>query len=104
MTFTEPRDFDEVIREGEEYLSRMEQELGPSDKVSILTKEGKGFEKIAPWEPIDFPIYDIMEYDIALPLGHEPRAFKKGATMWIERTPFTDSPVINIQITEWEDI
>ena len=100
MTFTEPRDFDEVIREGEEYLSRMEQELGPSDNMSILTKEGKGYEKIAPWEPIDFPIYDIMEYDIALPLGHEPRASKRRATMWIERTPFTDSPVINIQITE----
>ena len=81
----------------------MEQELGASGNVSILTKEGKGYEKIAPWEPIDFPIYEIMEYDIALPFGYEPRVSKKRASMWIERTPFTDAPVINIQISEWED-
>ena len=47
MIFTEPSDFDEVIREGEDYLSRVEQELGASSKVSILTREGKGYEKIA---------------------------------------------------------
>ena len=43
MTFTEPSDFDEVIKEGEQYLSRVEQELGAVGGVSILTKEGKGF-------------------------------------------------------------
>ena len=36
-------------------------------------------------------------------LGYEPRVSKKGASMWIERTTFTDAPVINIQISEWED-
>ena len=44
-----------------------------------------------------------MKYDIALPFGYEPRVSKKGASMWIERTPFTDAPVINIQISEWKD-
>ena len=87
MTFTEPSDFDEVIKEGEQYLSKVEQELGAVGGVSILTKEGKGYEEEAPWEPIDFPIYDIMKYDIALPFGYEPRVSRKTASMWIERTP-----------------
>ena len=103
MTFTEPSDFDEVIKEGDQYLSKVEQELGAVGGVSILTKEGKGYEEVALWEPIDFPIYEIMKYDIALPFGYEPRVSRKGASMWIERTPFIDAPVINIQISEWRD-
>ena len=44
-----------------------------------------------------------MKYDIALPFGYEPRVTKRNPIMWIERTPFTDAPVIHVKITEWED-
>ena len=55
MTFTEPSDFDEIIREGEEYLSRVEQELGASGKVSILSREEKEKEEVkaSAKEPLD---------------------------------------------------
>ena len=103
MTFTEPSDFDEIIKEGDEYLSRVEQEIGASGKVKILTKEGKGFGRIAQWETMKFPLYDIMKYDMDLPLPYDSRVSRKNPIMWIEETPFTDGPVIHIQITEWED-
>ena len=46
MTFTEPSDFDVIIREGEEYLSRVEQELGASGGVSILDRDEKEKDEV----------------------------------------------------------
>ena len=102
FTFTDPADFEEVIKEGDEYLSRVEQELGTDSKITIMPREGKGYDKIAKWETMKFPLYDIMPYQIVLPFPYEPRVTNLNPMFWVKRTPFTDNPVIQIKVSEWE--
>ena len=45
MAFTDPSDFDEVIKEGDEYLSRVEEELENEGKKQVLSRIEKGFAK-----------------------------------------------------------
>ena len=103
ITFTEPADFEEVLEEGDEYLSRVEQEMGAGGGVKIFTKEGKGYERIAPWQLMYFPLYDIMKYQMVLPFPWEPRVTRYNPEMWIEETPFSRNPVVHIKVTEWYD-
>ena len=51
FTFTDPADFEEVIKEGDEYLSRVEQELGADSKITIMPREEKG--RICTNQPLD---------------------------------------------------
>ena len=102
FTFTDPADFDEVIKEGDEYLSRVEQELGADSRVTIMPREGKGYDKIAKWETLKFPLYEIMKYQITLPFAYEPKVTNKNPLFWVRRTPFTDNPVVQITISEWD--
>ena len=55
MAFTDPSDFDEVIKEGDEYLSRVEEELENEGKKQVLSRVEKGFAKTVKWETIKFP-------------------------------------------------
>ena len=102
FTFTDPEDFEEVIKEGDEYLSRVEQELGADSRITILPREGKGYDKIAKWETMKFPIYDIMKYQIVLPFPWEPKVTSLNPMFWVRKTPFTDNPVLQIKVSEWE--
>ena len=45
MAFTDPSDFDEVLKEGDEYLSKIEEELGNEGRKQILSRIEKGFTK-----------------------------------------------------------
>ena len=45
MAFTDPSDFDEVLREGDEYLSKIEEELGNEGRKQVLSRIEKGFAK-----------------------------------------------------------
>ena len=45
MAFTNPSDLDEVIKEGDEYLSRVEEELENEGKKQVLSRVEKGFDK-----------------------------------------------------------
>ena len=39
MAFTDPADFEEVIKEGDAYLSKVEEELGNEEKKQVLSRE-----------------------------------------------------------------
>ena len=45
MAYTDTSDFDEVIKEGDEYLSRVEEELENEGKKQVLSRVEKGFTK-----------------------------------------------------------
>ena len=45
IAFTDPSDFDEVLREGDEYLSKIEEELGNEGRKQVLSRVEKGFAK-----------------------------------------------------------
>ena len=64
ITFTDPSDFDEVLREGDEYLSKIEEELGNEGRKQVLSRVEKGFARIVRWEPINFPLQQLMKISL----------------------------------------
>ena len=64
IAFTDPSDFDEVLREGDEYLGKIEEELANKGRKQILSRIEKGFAKTVRWETINFPF--TTTYEISL--------------------------------------
>ena len=102
IAFTDPSDFDEVLREGDEYLSKIEEELGNEERKQILSRVEKGFAKIVTWEPINFPLQQLMKYHLRLPFPHAPKVLSRNPRMWVNKTPILEHPAVLIAIQEWE--
>ena len=77
MAFTDPADFEEVIKEGDAYLSKVEQELGNEEKKQILSRVEKGYAKTVKWETINFPLSQIMKYHLRLPFPPCTKSLKQ---------------------------
>ena len=102
IAFTDPSDFDEVLREGEEYLSKIEEELGNEGRKQILSRVEKGFAKTVKWESINFPIQQLMKYHLRLPFPHAPKVLSRNPRMWVDKTPILEHPAVLITIPELE--
>ena len=102
IAFTDPSDFDEVLREGDEYLSKIEEELGNEGRKQILSRVEKGFAKTVRWEAINFPLQQLMKYHLRLPFPHAPKVLSRNPKMWVNRTPVLEHPAVLIAIPEWE--
>ena len=101
IAFTDPSDFDEVLREGDEYLSKIEEELEKGRK-QILSRIEKGFAKTVKWETINFPLQQLMKYHLRLPFPHAPKVLSRNPRMWVSKTPILEHPAVLITIPEWE--
>ena len=77
IAFTDPSDFDEVLREGDEYLGKIEEELGNEERKQILSRVEKGFAKTVRWETINFPLQQLMKYHLRLPFPHAPKVLSR---------------------------
>ena len=102
MAFTDPSDFDEVLKEGDEYLSKIEEELGNEGRKQILSRIEKGFAKTVKWETINFPLHQLMKYHLRLPFPHAPKVLSRNPKMWVNKTPILEHPAVLIAIPEWE--
>ena len=102
IAFTDPSHFDEVLREGDEYLSKIEEELGNEGRKQILSRVEKGFAKTVRWEPINFPLQQLMKYHLRLPFPHAPKVLSRNPKMWVNKTPILEHPAVLIAIPEWE--
>ena len=102
MAFTDPSDFDEVLKEGDEYLSKIEEELGHEGRKQILSRIEKGFAKTVKWETINFPSQQLMKYHLRLPFPHAPKVLSRNPKMWVNKTPILEYPAVLIAIPEWE--
>ena len=102
IAFTDPSDFDEVLREGDEYLSKIEEELGNEGRKQVLSRVEKGFAKTVRWEPINFPLQQLMKYHLRLPFPHAPKVLSRNPRMWVDKTPILEHPAVLIAIPEWE--
>ena len=103
MVFTDPSDFDEVIKEGDKYLSRVEEELENEGKKQVLSRIEKGFAETVKWETINFPLNQLMKYHLRLPFPHAPKVLSRNPKMWVSKTPILEHPVVLITIPEWEN-
>ena len=102
IAFTDPSDFDEVLREGDEYLSKIEEELGNEGRKQILSRIEKGFAKTVKWETINFLLQQLMKYHLRLPFPHAPKVLSRNPRMWVNKTPVLEHPAVLITIPEWE--
>ena len=102
IAFTDPSDFDEVLKEGDEYLSKIEEELGNEGRKQILSRIEKGFAKTVKWETINFPLQQLMKYHLRLPFPHAPKVLSRNPKMWVNKTPILEHPAVVIAIPEWE--
>ena len=102
IAFTDPSDFDEVLREGDEYLSKIEEELGNEGRKQILSRVERGFAKTVRWESISFPLQQLMKYHLRLPFPHAPKVLSRNPKMWVNKTPILEHPAVLIAIPEWE--
>ena len=102
IAFTDPSDFDEILREGDEYLSKIEEELGNEGKKQVLSRIEKGFAKTVRWESINFPLQQLMKYHLRLPFPHAPKVLSRNPRMWVNKTPILEHPAVLIAIPEWE--
>ena len=102
IAFTDPSDFDEVLREGDEYLSKIEEELGNEGRKQVLSRVEKGFAKTVRWETINFPLQQLMKYHLRLPFPHAPKVLSRNPKMWVNKTPILEHPAVLIAIPEWE--
>ena len=102
IAFTDPSDFDEVLREGDEYLSKIEEELGNEGRKQILSRIEKEFAKTVKWETINFPIQQLMRYHLRLPFPHAPKVLSRNPRMLVDKTPILEHPAVLIAIPEWE--
>ena len=103
IAFTDPSDFDEILKEGDEYLSKIEEELGNEGRKQILSRVEKGFAKIVTWEPINFPLQQLMKYHLRLPFPHAPKVLSRNPRMWVNKTPILEHPAVLIAIPELEN-
>ena len=102
IAFTDPSDFDEVLREGDEYLSKIEEELGNEGRKQVLSRVEKGFAKTVKWETINFPLQQLMKYHLRLPFPYAPKVLSTNPKMWVNKTPILENPAVLIAIPEWE--
>ena len=102
IAFTDSSDFDEVLKEGDEYLSKIEEELGNEGRKQILSRIEKGFAKTVKWETINFPLQQLMKYHLRLPFPHAPKVLSRNPEMWVNKTPILEHPAVLIATPEWE--
>ena len=102
IAFTDPSDFDEIIKEGDEYLSKVEEELGNEGRKQVLSRVEKGFAKTVRWETINFPLQQLMKYHLRLPFPHAPKVLSRNPVKWVNKTPILEHPAVLITIPEWE--
>ena len=83
MAFTDSSDFDEVLEEGDEYLSKIEEELGNEGRKQILSRIEKGFAKTVKWETINFPLQQLMKYHLRLPYQSGKVDMRLNSMQWM---------------------
>ena len=76
IAFTEPSDFDEVLKEGDEYLSKIEEELGNEGRKQILSRIEKGFAKTVKWGNHKFPFTTTYEISFEITFSSCPQSSK----------------------------
>ena len=76
MAFTDPADFEEVIKEGDAFLSKVE-ELRNEGRKQVVSRVEKGYAKTVKWETINFPLKHIMKYHLRLPFPHAPKVLSR---------------------------
>ena len=83
--------------------SFVEEELGNEGKKQLLSRVEKGFSRTAKWEPINFPLGQIMKYHLRLPFPHAPKVLNRNPVVWTSKTLILEHAAVLLAIPELEE-
>ena len=119
LTYGEDIDFDRILQEGDEFISRTysmldEQKENEESTSFVILRKGTEDEDSIPqsykdsenmstelYENITQKLKEIMPFELYLPVTDNPKVTDREPKLWIKHTPFEGNPAVIIQMEEW---
>ena len=119
LTYGEDIDFDRILQEGDEFISRTysmldEQKENEESTSFVILRKGTEDEDSIPqsykdsenmstelYENITQELKEIMPFELYLPVTDNPKVTDREPKLWIKHTPFEGNPAVIIQMEEW---
>ena len=119
LTYGEDIDFDRILQEGDEFISRTysmldEQKENEESTSFVILRKGAEDEDSIPqlykdsenmstelYENITQELKEIMPFELYLPVTDNPKVTDREPKLWIKHTPFEGNPAVIIQMEEW---
>ena len=119
LTYGEDIDFDRILQEGDEFISRTysmldeQKENEESMSFVILSKRTEDRDSVPQsykdsenmstelYENITQELKEIMPFELYLPVSDDPKITDREPKLWVKHTPFEGNPAVIIQIEEW---
>ena len=119
LTYGDDTDFDRILQEGGEFVSRTysmldeQKENEESMSFVILRKETEDRDSIPQsyqdsgnmstelYENITQELKEIMPFELYLPITDNPKITDREPKLWVKHTPFEGNPAVIVQIEEW---
>ena len=119
LTYGDDIDFDRILQEGDEFISRTysmldeQKENEESMSFVILSKRAEDRDSVPQsykdsgnmstelYENITQELKEIMPFELYLPVSDNPKITDREPKLWVKHTPFEGNPAVIIQIEEW---
>ena len=119
LTYGDDIDFDRILQEGDEFISRTcsilneQEENEESMSFVILSKRTEDGDLVPQtykdsrnmstelYENITQELKEIMPFELYLPVSDNPKITDREPKLWVKHTPFEGNPAVIIQIEEW---
>ena len=119
LTYGGDIDFDRILQEGDEFISRTysmldEQKENEESTSFVILRKGAEDEDSIPqsykdsenmstelYENITQELKEIMPFELYLPITDNPKVTEREPKLWIKHTPFEGNPAVIIQMEEW---
>ena len=119
LTYGEDIDFDRILQEGDEFISRtysmLDEQKENEDSMSfvILSKRTEDRDSVPQsykdsgnmstelYENITQELREIMPFELYLPVSNNPKITDREPKLWVKHTPFEGNPAVIIQMEEW---
>ena len=119
LTYGDDIDFDRILQEGDEFISRTysmldeQKENEESMSFVILSKRTEDRDLVPRsykdsgnmstdlYENITQELKEIIPFELYLPVSDNPKITDREPKLWVKHTPFEGNPAVIIQIEEW---
>ena len=119
LTYVDDIDFDRILQEGDEFISRtysmLDEQKENEESMSFVNLSKKTEDRdLVPqsykdsgnmstelYENITQELKEIMPFELYLPVSDNPKITDREPKLWVKHTPFEGNPAVIIQIQEW---
>ena len=119
LTYGDDIDFDRILQEGDEFISRTrsildEQEENEESTSFVILSKRTEDEDLIPqiyrdsenmstelYESITQELKEIMPFELYFPISDKPKITERNPKLWVKHTPYEGNPAVIIPIEEW---